>query len=54
MTLRNTLRGSKSGFSTDRAITSEANVVIDLDAHGFDLGDSLQTIANRIVDKVPS
>jgi eukaryotic-like serine/threonine-protein kinase len=54
MTLRNTLRGSKSGFSTDRAITSEANVVIDLDAHGFDLDDSLQTIANRIGDKVPS
>jgi hypothetical protein len=52
--LRNTLRGSKSGFSTDRAITSEANVVIDLDAQGFDLGDSLQTIANRIVDRVPS
>ena len=54
MMLRNTLRGSKSGFSTDRAITSEANVVIDLDAQGFDLDDSLQTIANRIVDKVPS
>ncbi len=54
MMLRNTLRGSKSGFSTDRAITSEANVVIDLDAQGFDLGDSLQTIANRIVDRVPS
>jgi hypothetical protein len=54
MVLRNTLRGSKSGFSTDRAITSEANVVIDLDAQGFDLGDSLQAIANRIVDRVPS
>jgi hypothetical protein len=54
MMLRNTLRGSKSGFSTDRAITSEANVVIDLDAQGFDLDDSLQTIANRIVDRVPS
>jgi len=54
MVLRNTLRGSKSGFSTDRAITSEANVVIDLDAQGFDLGDSLQTLANRIVDRVPS
>ena len=54
MMLRNTLRGSKSGFSTDRAITSEANVVIDLDAQGFDLGDSLQTIANQIVDRVPS
>src|SRR5215213_3447268 len=40
MTLRNTLRGSKSGFTTDRAITSEANVVIDLDAQGFDLDDS--------------
>ena len=54
MVLRNTLRGSKSGFSTDRAITSQANVVIDLDAQGFDLGDSVQTIANRIVDRVPS
>jgi eukaryotic-like serine/threonine-protein kinase len=54
MTLRNTLRGSKSGFSTDRAITSEANVVIDLDAQGFALDASLQTIANRIGDKVPS
>jgi hypothetical protein len=54
MVLRNTLRGSKSGFSTDRAITSDANVVIDLDAQGFDLGDSLQTIANQIVDRVPS
>jgi PknH-like extracellular domain/Domain of unknown function (DUF4190) len=53
MMLRNTLRGSKSGFSTDRAITSEANVVIDLDAQGFDLDDSLQAIANRIVDRVP-
>jgi PknH-like extracellular domain/Domain of unknown function (DUF4190) len=54
MVLRNTLRDSKAGFSTDRAITSEANVVIDLDAQGFDLGDSVQTIANRIVDRVPS
>jgi hypothetical protein len=54
MMLRNTLRGSKSGFSTDRAITSEANVVIDLDAQGFELDDSLQTIANRIVERVPS
>ena len=54
MMLRNTLRASKSGFSTDRAITSEANVVIDLDAQGFELDDSLQTIANRIVDRVPS
>ena len=54
MVLRNTLRGSKSGFSTDRAITSEANVVIDVDAQGFDLGDSVQTIADRILDRVPS
>ena len=50
MVLRNTLRGGKSGFSSDRAITAKANVVIDLDAQGFDLGDSLQTIANQIVD----
>jgi PknH-like extracellular domain len=52
--LRNTLHGGKAGFSSDRAITSEANVVIDLDAQGYDLGDSLQTIANRIVERVPS
>ena len=54
MMLRNTLRGSKSGFSTDRVITAKANVVIDLDAQGYDLDDSLQTIANRIVDRVPN
>ena len=50
MVLRNTLRGSKTGFSSDRAIAAKANVVIDLDAQGFDLGDSLETIAHRILD----
>jgi eukaryotic-like serine/threonine-protein kinase len=50
--LRNTLRGGVTGFSTDRAITSKANVVIDLDAQGYDLGDSMQVIANRIVERV--
>ncbi|MEO3761060.1 sensor domain-containing protein [Mycobacterium sp. B14F4] len=52
--LRNTLRGGVAGFSTDRTITSKANVVIDLDAQGYDLGESLPTIANRIVERVPN
>src|SRR5215475_11976868 len=54
MVLRNTLRDSVTGFSSDRAIAAKANVVIDLDAQGYDLGDSLQTIADRILDRVPS
>jgi eukaryotic-like serine/threonine-protein kinase len=54
MVIRNTLRNSVTGFSTDRAIAAKANVVIDLDAQGYNLGDSLQTIADRIVDRVPS
>jgi hypothetical protein len=54
MVLRNTLRGSVTGFSSDRAIAAKANVVIDLDAQGYDLGDSLQTIADRILERVPS
>ena len=54
MVLRNTLRGSVTGFSSDRAIAAKANVVIDLDAQGFDLGDSLETIAHRILERVPS
>ena len=54
MVLRNTLRGSVAGFSSDRAIAAKANAVIDLDAQGYDLGDSLQTIADRILDRVPS
>ncbi len=54
MVLRNTLRGGKPGFSSDRAIAAKANVVIDLDAQGYDLGDSLQTIADRILERVPS
>ena len=54
MVLRNTLRGSVTGFSSDRAIAAKANVVIDLDAEGFDLGDSLETIAHRILERVPS
>jgi hypothetical protein len=52
--LRNTLRDSVAGFSSDRAIAAKANVVIDLDAQGFDLGDSLETIADRILERVPS
>src|SRR5262245_15115417 len=54
MVLRNTLRDSVTGFSSDRAIAAKANVVIDLDAQGYNLGDSLQTIADRILDRVPS
>ena len=54
MVLRNTLRSGTAGFSSDRAIAAKANVVIDLDAEGFDLGDSLETIAHRILERVPS
>jgi hypothetical protein len=53
MTLRNTVRGGMSGFSSDRAIAAKANVVIDLDAQGYDLGDSLQSIADLILERVP-
>ena len=54
MVLRNTLRNGTAGFSSDRAIAAKANVVIDLDAQGFDLGDSLETIAQRILERVPN
>jgi hypothetical protein len=54
MVLRNTLRGGASGFSSDRAIAAKSNAVIDLDAQGYDLGDSLQTLVDRILDRVPS
>jgi PknH-like protein/uncharacterized protein DUF4190 len=54
MVLRNTLRGGVTGFSSDRVIAAKANAVIDLDAQGYDLGDSLQTIADRILERVPS
>jgi hypothetical protein len=54
MVLRNTLRGGTAGFTSDRAIAAKANVVIDLDAQGFDLGDSLETIAHRILERVPN
>jgi len=53
MVLQNTLRGGKAGFSSDRAIAAKANVVIDLDAQGYDLGDSLEVIADRILERVP-
>jgi hypothetical protein len=53
MILRNTVRGGMSGFSSDRAIAAKANVVIDLDAEGYDLGDSLQSIADLILERVP-
>jgi eukaryotic-like serine/threonine-protein kinase len=54
MVLRNTLRSGTAGFSSDRVIAAKANVVIDLDAQGFDMGDSLETIAHRILERVPS
>jgi eukaryotic-like serine/threonine-protein kinase len=54
MVLRNTLRDSVTGFSSDRAIAAKANVVVDLDAQGYNLGDSLQTIAEKILDRVPT
>ena len=54
MVLRNTLRNGTAGFSSDRDIAAKANVVIDLDAEGFDLGDSLETIAHLILERVPS
>jgi eukaryotic-like serine/threonine-protein kinase len=54
MVLRNTLRNSVTGFSSDRAIAAKANVVIDLDAQGYNLGEGLQTLADRILERVPS
>ena len=54
MTLHNSLRGSLPGFSSDRAIVAKDNVVIDLDAQGFDMDDALKTIANQIEAKVPN
>jgi hypothetical protein len=54
MTLQNSLRGSLPGFSSDRVIVAKANVVIDLDAQGFDMGDALKTLADQIVARVPS
>jgi hypothetical protein len=54
MTLQNSLRGSLPGFTSDRVIAAKANVVIDLDAQGFDMGDALKTLADQILAKVPS
>jgi hypothetical protein len=54
MTLQNSLQGSLPGFSSDRAIAAKANVVIDLDAQGFDMGDALKTLADQILARVPS
>jgi hypothetical protein len=54
MTMQNSLRGSLPGFSSNRAIVAKANVVIDLDAQGFDMGDSLKTLSDQIMAKVPS
>jgi eukaryotic-like serine/threonine-protein kinase len=54
MTLQSSVRGTLPGFSTDRAIVAKANVVIDLDAQGYDMGDALKTLTNQILAKVPS
>ena len=54
MTVQNSLQGSLPGFSSDRAIVAKANVVIDLDAQGFDMGDSLKRLADQILARVPS
>jgi eukaryotic-like serine/threonine-protein kinase len=54
MTVQNSLQGSLPGFSSDRAIVAKANVVIDLDAQGFDMGDALKTLADQILARVPS
>ena len=54
MMLQNSLRGSVAGFSSDRAIAAKANVVIDLDAQGFDMGDALKTVMDHILARVPS
>jgi hypothetical protein len=53
MTLQNSLRGSLPGFSSDRAIAAKANVVIDVDAQGFDMDDALKTIVDQILARVP-
>lgn len=54
MTIQNSLEGSLPGFSSDRAIAAKANVVIDMDAQGFDMGDALKTLADQILARVPS
>jgi eukaryotic-like serine/threonine-protein kinase len=54
MTLQDSLQGSLPGFSSDRVIVAKANVVIDLDAQGFDMGDALKKLADQILARVPS
>ena len=54
MTIQNSLQGSLPGFSSDRVIAARANVVIDMNAQGFDMGDALKTLAEQILAKVPS
>ena len=53
MNLQNSLQGSLPGFSSDRAIVAKANVVIDLDAQGFDMSDSLKKLVDQIMARVP-
>ena len=54
MTIQNSLEGSLPGFSSNRIIVAKANVVIDMDAQGFDMGDALKKLADQIMAKVPS
>ena len=53
MTLQNSLQGSLPGFSSDRAIVAKANVVIDMDAQGFNMGDDLKKLTDQILARVP-
>jgi eukaryotic-like serine/threonine-protein kinase len=54
MTIQNSLRGGLPGFSSNRAIVAKANVVIDMDAQGFNMGDALKTLTDQILARVPS
>jgi serine/threonine kinase PknH len=54
MTLQNLPSGGLAGGSSGRAIVAKANVVIDLDASGVNMGDALTTLADQILARVPS
>jgi serine/threonine protein kinase len=54
MTLQNSERGSPPGWSNNRASAAKSNVVIDLDAQGFNMGDALKTLADQILARVAS
>lgn len=50
--LRNSLDGSAEGFSSGRAIVAKSNVVIDVGAHGYDMGNALKMLADQIAARV--